>query len=133
MGRESEIRKYLATNFPDIKLRANMTYKQLLRIAQQQAGTVPTSFPTQGITGGRNPSTEAAESVVSDKAPTKEEAVPTGGSVGQVLTKLSGGDYDMTWITPSVSGGGSGSVTSVGIVNGGGLRQAVPRLHQVET
>lgn len=120
MSRESEIRKYLAANFPEIKLRANMSYKQLLRIAQQQTGTVPTSFPTEGITGGRNPSTEAAEAVTQD-LPTAQQALPGGGTSNQVLTKLSAGDYDVGWKTPSVSGGGSGSVTSVGITNGGGL------------
>lgn len=33
---------------------------------------------------------------------------PTGGSIGQVLTKNSGTNYDYSWITPS--GGGSGDV-----------------------
>tara|TARA_R110001592_G_scaffold210521_3_gene462103 strand:+ start:20335 stop:22299 length:1965 start_codon:yes stop_codon:yes gene_type:complete len=120
VSRESEIRAFLAANFPLIKLRANMSYKQLLRIAQQEGGSLPSSFSTEGITGGRNPATEAAEAVIED-LPTKEEAVPTAGTDGQVLTKLSGGDYDMGWRTPSATGGGSGSVTSVGITNGGGL------------
>lgn len=120
MSRESEIRKYLAANFPEIKLRANMSYKQLLRIAQQEGGALPSTFPTEGITGGRNPATEAAEAVTQD-LPTEEQAVPSGGTPDQVLTKLSAGDYDMGWRTPSASGGGGGTVTSVGIINGGGL------------
>lgn len=32
--------------------------------------------------------------------------VPTGGSTGQVLTKINGTDYNTQWTTPSVGGGG---------------------------
>ena len=38
------------------------------------------------------------------------QGVPAGGSTGQVLTKVSGTDYDTTWATPS---GGGGSVWDV--------------------
>lgn len=40
------------------------------------------------------------------------EGVPTGGSAGQVLTKLSDSDYDTGWRTPS-GGSGGGTVQSV--------------------
>ena len=39
--------------------------------------------------------------------------VPSGGTSGQVLSKASGTDYDLAWITPS--GGGGGSVNDVQI------------------
>lgn len=39
-------------------------------------------------------------------------SVPPGGSATQVLTKLSGTDYDVAWQTPS---GGSGSGTLINI------------------
>lgn len=38
------------------------------------------------------------------------QGVPAGGSTGQVLTKVSGTDYDTTWATPS---GGGGSVWDI--------------------
>lgn len=41
-------------------------------------------------------------------SPTTEQRVPEGGSAGQVLTKGSSSDYDVTWATPS-AGGGSNS------------------------
>lgn len=34
-----------------------------------------------------------------------DQALPTGGSAGQVLAKASGTDYDTTWITPADPGG----------------------------
>lgn len=39
--------------------------------------------------------------------------VPPGGTTGQTLTKLSDGDYDTGWRTPTVGSGGSGTVQSV--------------------
>ena len=36
------------------------------------------------------------------------QGVPAGGTVGQVLTKTSSGDYATTWQTPSGGGGGGG-------------------------
>lgn len=41
------------------------------------------------------------------------EGVPTGGSAGQVLTKLSDSDYDTGWRTPTGGSGGGGTVQSV--------------------
>lgn len=41
------------------------------------------------------------------------EGVPSGGAPGQVLTKLSGTDYDTGWRTPSGGSGGGGTVQSV--------------------
>lgn len=42
---------------------------------------------------------------------TLKNKVPTGGSTGQVLTKVSGTNYDLAWTTPS---GGGGSLPSGG-------------------
>ena len=43
---------------------------------------------------------------------TNGQGVPTGGTTGQVLSKVNATDYNTQWVTPS-SGGGSGTVTSV--------------------
>jgi hypothetical protein len=41
--------------------------------------------------------------------------VPTGGSLGEVLTKFSGADYDTGWLWPSGDGGGMANpMTTVG-------------------
>ena len=40
--------------------------------------------------------------------PTIPTGIPSGGSAGQVLTKSSGTDYDVAWVS---GGGGGGSVT----------------------
>ena len=38
---------------------------------------------------------------------TAGQGVPTGGTTGQVLTKIDGSNYNTQWTTPSSSGGGS--------------------------
>jgi hypothetical protein len=45
---------------------------------------------------------------------TAQGGVPAGGTSGYVLSKNSGADYDLAWIPPA-SGGGGGTVTSVGL------------------
>jgi hypothetical protein len=45
-----------------------------------------------------------------DIAELETKAVPAGGVAGQVLTKASNSDWDMTWTTPT-----NGTVTSVGL------------------
>lgn len=53
-------------------------------------------------------------------APAATNGLPTGGTDGQVLTKLSSTDYDADWETPA--GGGGGSVTaSVRRATGSGM------------
>lgn len=37
-------------------------------------------------------------------------SLPTGGTTGQVLTKVDSTDFNASWQTPSVSGGGSSNV-----------------------
>lgn len=39
--------------------------------------------------------------------------LPSGGTTGQALTKLSDSDYDTGWRTPTGGGGGGGTVQSV--------------------
>lgn len=39
--------------------------------------------------------------------------LPSGGTTGQTLTKLSDGDYDTGWRTPAGGGSGGGTVQSV--------------------
>lgn len=51
---------------------------------------------------------DAIEEVANESAPSAS-GMPVGGSTGQVLTKDSGADYDVSWQTPS---GGGGSVPS---------------------
>ena len=123
MSRESELRSYIATNWPNIKLRRNMTYPQMLRIVQQKTGTMPTQFSTEGITEGRNPATEAAEAAIDAAELTPlERAIPKGGLSGYVLKKVSDASFDVEWEAETGGGGGgSGTVTSVGITDGGGL------------
>lgn len=41
------------------------------------------------------------------------DAVPPGGSIGQILTKASGTDYDTEWVEPT--GGGGASIAPIGI------------------
>ena len=112
MSRETELRAYISKNWPDLKLRRNMNYAQLLRIVQQETGTMPTKFSTEGLTDGRNPAFEAAEAAISsaDLAPI-ERAMPKAGQTGQVLTKISDANYDAKW--EAVVGTGGGTVTSI--------------------
>lgn len=55
---------------------------------------------------------EAAQSA--ERAETAAEAIPPGGTMGQVLKKLSDADYDTTW--SDESGGGGGGLPSGGQV-----------------
>lgn len=41
--------------------------------------------------------------------------LPTGGTTGQVLTKIDGGNYDTYWATPA-TGGGAGTVSNFSVV-----------------
>ena len=47
-------------------------------------------------------------------SPASEIIVPDGGSTGDVLTKASSSDYDVSWVAPS-GGGGGGDVLQVQI------------------
>ena len=55
-----------------------------------------------------------ADSVVLGLAGAPGVGVPAGGTTGQALVKASGADYDTTWASVG-GGGGSGTVTSVGL------------------
>lgn len=43
--------------------------------------------------------------------------IPTGGTTGQVLSKVNGTDYNTQWTTPSGGGGGVATVTGPGVDN----------------
>lgn len=55
---------------------------------------------------------------------TNGQGVPTGGTTGQVLTKLSGTNYDTSWQTPG--GGGGGGITKYASVYLSGSNITVP-------
>lgn len=67
-----------------------------------------------GITGTLTNQTDLV-TALGGKSPIAA-AVPTGGSTGQVLSKTSGTDYALTWITPS--GGGGGGASAWGAITG---------------
>jgi hypothetical protein len=45
----------------------------------------------------------------------QDATIPEGGATGQVLTKVTGANYDADWVTPSGGGGGSVSDTAYGV------------------
>ena len=63
-------------------------------------------------------STEVVKIAVPGPQGPAGQGVPTGGSTGQVLRKVSGTDYDTEW---AAAGSGSGSVTSVAISGSDGI------------
>lgn len=62
----------------------------------------------------KNTADAAASRVAAEQAASAAaSAVPTGGTAGQVLVKLSNADRDVGWRTVSSGGGSGGAVTSV--------------------
>lgn len=78
-----------------------------------------------GPTGPAGPAGPMGEPGISNVAgptgPTGPSTLPVGGATGQVLAKVSGSNYDVTWATVSGGSGGVGLVSrgnAVGVATG---------------
>ena len=59
----------------------------------------------QGETGPQGPKGDTGATGATGPQGPAGHGVPTGGTVGQILQKLSGTDFDTGWVTPSGGGG----------------------------
>ena len=93
--------------------------KSLVKTTTEAAGTNCATGGTKvesGIDTNNNGTLEAAEVTTTNyvcngatgTTGATGQGVPTGGTAGQVLSKVNGTDYNTQWVTPA-SGGGSGS------------------------
>jgi hypothetical protein len=82
-------------------------------IAINNATTVPTSNPTGGgvlyVDGGalKYRGTSGSAGTIVNADGTTVQGIPTGGTAGQVLSKIDGTDYNTQWTAPS---GGTGTI-----------------------
>lgn len=60
-----------------------------------------------------NSSGSLQEMGTGDSVPVANGGVPTGGTSGQVLTKVDATDFNLSWSTPSGGGGGSSITISL--------------------
>ncbi len=102
---------YAVTGSADEQITQLRTYIWQLVDALNQAGD-DNAQSTAVLTG----ELERLKKLLGALETKRGHSLPTGGDTGQVLMKLSGGDYDTGWRTVSGSGGGGGTVQSVNSV-----------------
>lgn len=71
-----------------------------------------------GATGPQGPAGPQGPQGVTGLAGAAGQGVPTGGTTGQVLSKVDATDYNTQWVTPSSGGsGGAGSMVFYGTIS----------------
>tara|TARA_R110000803_G_scaffold107958_5_gene176170 strand:- start:6299 stop:8077 length:1779 start_codon:yes stop_codon:yes gene_type:complete len=100
MSRESDLRDWLAANYPDVVVRKNMTYRELMRIVQQQSGGLP-----------------SAAGIVSDSIKDPRIFANANNPTTSTTTSVAAADISIGTISTLAAGSNASAAISDGILN----------------